>query len=267
MTDLTSFVGADTALPVVAVGGADLDGVPSDRRSRRLLRRSSRVLTALRAAGVTGTVAVYPNDGSFMGLQTIELYVRTGEGRTFVVVADTYPRGGISGPLGEQVSVAVRDTTKSHPGRQFQYGATRVDVDRHFGPDATRTSLLWALRSALAPLVWDEVTAELGKGTRVTLYRAETNGGSGLVVDTTGPAGHVVAHVERGGYVHGMSQRTGSSWSRGEGAFGRFLTAEFRASLDVSHEHELFGPFMDRLTATAGAYSGLPNDTLVNSED
>lgn len=264
MTDLTSFVGADTALPVVAVGGADLDGVPSDRRSRRLLRRSSRVLAALRAAGVTGTVALYPNDGSFLGLQTIELYVRTGEGRTFVVVADTYPRGGISG-IGEQVVVAVRDPSESHhPGRQFRYGATRVDVDRHFGPEATRTSLLWALRSALAPLVWDEVTAELGKGTRVTLYRAESNGGSGLVVDTTGPAGHVVAHVERGGYVHGMSQRTGSSWSRGEGAFGRFLTAEFRRALGVEDEHEVFGPFMDRLVETAHAYSGLP---ITDDED
>lgn len=261
MPDLTAAIGAGTALPVVAVNDVNIVGVPSVRRARVLVRRSSRVLAALRAAGVTGEVAIYASGGSFLGLRTVELYVRTGEGRTFVVVADTSPRGGISGPLGEQVHVAVRDTTKTHPARQLQYGATRVDVDRHFGPDATRTSLLWALQSALAPQVWDEVTRELGKGRRVDLYRAESDGASGWVVDTTGPAGHVVANVGRTGTVHTLTQRTGSSWSRGEGAFGRFLTAEFRKALEVEHEHEVFGPFAERLMATARAYSGLPTTT------
>lgn len=255
MADLNAVVGADTTLPVVAVAGVEIDAVPADRGARRLLRRSRRVLSAFRAAGVTGEVAVYANSGAFLGLQTVELYVRTGEGRTYVVVADTYRRGGISGPLGEQVHVAVRDHTGRPKGRALRYGATRVDVDR--GPDVTRTDLLWALRSALAPGVWDEVTRELGKGRRVDLYRAESNGYSGLVVDTTGPAGHVVAQVEREGGVHGLSQRTGSAWSRGEGAFGRFLRSEFRSSLGVQHESEVFGPFMDRLFDAAQAYAGL----------
>ncbi len=258
MAGLNAVLGAYTTLPVVAVAGVDIDGVPADRGARRLLRRSSRVLAAFRAAGVTGEVAVYANSGAFLGLQTVELYVRTGEGQTFVVVADTHPRGGISGPLGEQVHVAVRDHTGRPKGRVLRYGATLVDVDR--GPDVTRTALLRALRSALAPGVWDEVTRDLGKGRRVDLYRAESNGYSGLVVNTTGPAGHVVAQVEREGGVHGLTQRTGSTWSRGEGAFGRFLRSEFRNSLGVKHEPEVFGPFVDRLFDTAQAYAGLPAD-------
>ncbi|EYR64868.1 hypothetical protein N866_03205 [Actinotalea ferrariae CF5-4] len=256
MADLTTTLGVGTTLPVVAIGDVDVDGVPTDRGSRRLLRRASRILAALRAAEVHGTATIHADGGTVLGLRSIRVRVRTSEDAQFVVLADTYPRGGVSGPAGESVRVAVLERPDGRPGLPMRTGSVWVDIDR--GPSATRSDLLGALRSALAPQVWAAVTGEMARGQRVDLYRAEPNGGSGLVVDTTGPAGHVVGHVDWGGHVGELTQRTGSSWSRGEGAFGRFLTAEFRRSLDVQHEREVFGPFMERLTSTARAYSGLP---------
>lgn len=259
MPDLAPVIGADTTLPVVAVDGTDIDGAPAGRRARRLLRRSSHVLAALRTIGVTGEAAMYASGGPVLGLQTVEVYVRTGEGRAYVVIADTYPRGAISGPAGERVLVAVRDDSGHPQGRRLRYGASSVELDRRVDPSTIRTSLLHALWSALAPQVWDDVTRELGLGRRVDLYRAEPDRRSCLVVDTTGPAGQVTATIDRDGRMSNLMQYTRPTWVRGEGAFGRYLAEEFRTSLDVTHEKEVFGPFVERLRDTARSYAGLPD--------
>lgn len=263
--DLSAAIGAGSSLPIVRSDGVELDCRPLSRRATRLVRRASGVVAALRAAGVRGTASVAAGGESVLGLQTIQVKVWTGDHSYFVVVADVNRRGRVHGILGQSVRIAVGEHSSRSRGRDMRTGATWVDIDR--GPDATRTDLLLALMSALAPQVWDEVTRELGKARNVNLHRAESSGGSRLVVDTTGPAGHVVAHIEESGHMHGLMQLTGSSWTRGEGAFGRFLAAEFRASLDVEHEAEVFGPFMHRLAATSRAFSGLPATVLAGMED